>query len=272
MSERNKLVAIVVPLSNRPELTRSEQISLRHLRHYLGSYDKYMVVPNSLKVDFPDFGIKHFDDNYFGSAEAHKKMLFNRQYYEAFGDYKFLLTYHLDALVFSDQLKEWCERDFDFIGPPWIVHNDSPNAGIPALQGKVGNGGFSLKKISSFLKVFDSRKRAVDPDEYWRRISSSSSGMQRLTNLPKKYLMRFHRFNNVRWELARYRHSEELFLVKRAQHYYPEFCIPSVEIALSFGFETVPRYCYELNNHQLPFGCHAWERYDRDFWEPYLLK
>jgi hypothetical protein len=27
-----------------------------------------------------------------------------------------------------------------------------------------------------------------------------------------------------------------------------------------------------MNNHRLPFGCHAWPRYDRMFWEPYLVK
>jgi hypothetical protein len=27
---------------------------------------------------------------------------------------------------------------------------------------------------------------------------------------------------------------------------------------------------YELNGHELPFGCHAWERYDRAFWEEQL--
>ena len=129
-----------------------------------------------------------------------------------------------------------------------------------------------MKKVSSFLKIFDSPKLAVDPDKYWRRISSSMSAARRLASLPKKYLMKFHRFNNVRWELARYRHNEDRFLAERAPYYYPEFNIPSVETALGFGFETVPRYCYELTNHRLPFGCHAWEKYDREFWEPYLLK
>jgi len=48
--------------------------------------------------------------------------------------------------------------------------------------------------------------------------------------------------------------------------------VPEVEEALKFSFGIVPRYCYELNNNELPFGCHAWENYDKAFWEPFLLK
>lgn len=231
-----------------------------------------MVAPESLDVKFPDFEIKRFNDKYFGSAEAHKRMLFSREFYAAFDDYKFLMNYHLDALVFSDQLQQWCAKDYDFIGPPWIEHEDSPNTGKPAYRGRVGNGGFSLRKVGSFLRIFDSTRPAVDPDEYWRRISSSMSFTQRLAALPKKYLMHSRRFNNVNWDLARYRRSEERFLFERGPHYNPDFRIASVEEALKFGFETVPAYCYELNNRELPFGCHAWERYDRKFWEPFLLK
>ena len=41
--------------------------------------------------------------------------------------------------------------------------------------------------------------------------------------------------------------------------------------ALEFSFELAPRYCFMMNGRRLPFGCHAWFRYDREFWEPFLL-
>lgn len=65
---------------------------------------------------------------------------------------------------------------------------------------------------------------------------------------------------------------EESFWTNRAMHYYPEFKIAPLELALRFSFECVPRYCFEKNNNNLPFGCHAWQKYDKKFWEPYLLK
>ena len=56
----SNLVAVVVPLSNRKELTSDEKISLKHLEYHLGKYDKYMLIPKSLNFDYPDFGVKRF--------------------------------------------------------------------------------------------------------------------------------------------------------------------------------------------------------------------
>jgi hypothetical protein len=198
-------------------------------------------------------------------------MLFSPEYYLAFSDYKYILTYHLDALVFSDQLEHWCSKGYDFVGPPWVTHEDSPNAGT-AFEGKVGNSGFSLKKVSTFLKILHSPEKAFTPRDYWEARYANKPLINRLVNYPKRFLMHSHRLNNVRFEMDRWGGSEELFLLKRASHYYPDYSVPDVEEALKFGFEIVPRYCYELNNNELPFGCHAWERYDKAFWEPYLLK
>jgi hypothetical protein len=47
--------------------------------------------------------------------------------------------------------------------------------------------------------------------------------------------------------------------------------IAPLEVALRFAFEANPRICYEMNNYEIPFGCHAWEKYDKEFWLPYLL-
>ena len=74
--------------------------------------------------------------------------------------------YHLDALVFSDQLAEWCDTDLDYIGPPWINCEDSPWVTRP----RVGNGGFALMKVASFLEVFRSRRLSEDPDEVLEKL------------------------------------------------------------------------------------------------------
>lgn len=270
--EQKKQVAIVVALSNRAYLTPDEEISLAHLRHFLGKYDKYLVMPESLDFGLDGFDVMRFGDQYFGSTLAHKRLMFSAEYYQAFSDYQFMLTYHLDALVFSDQLEQWCNRGYDFIGPPWVKHRDAPYYGDTLYENKVGNSGFSLKKVSSFLKVFSSKKRAIDPDVYWKQYHSHRSLYERMHYFPKKLLMGSGRFNNSRWEMDRWADPEEQFIVDRASYYYPDFSIAPLDVALQFGFECVPRYCYELNGNKLPFGCHAWERYDREFWEQFILK
>lgn len=48
------------------------------------------------------------------------------------------------------------------------------------------------------------------------------------------------------------------------------FKVASLSTALEFCFETHVRKCFEINDRKLPFGCHAWERYDYSFWKPYM--
>ena len=267
-----KMVAVVVPICNRSEFTPDEQISLRHLQCYLEKYDKYLIAPKSLEIDYPGFLIKRFSDRFFGSSLAHKKLIFASQFYRAFGEYKYILYYQLDALVFSDQLQEWCDTDLDYIGAPWIRHKDAPYHGSPYWEGKVGNGGFSLRKISSFLKVLNSHQYSLDPALYGETSSDNHSEPIRWVVRAKQLLKHCKWFNGIRWELSRTRRPDDGFWANRANHYYPAFKVASVETALRFSFECVPRYCFKLTNQTLPFGCHAWDRYDREFWEPYLLR
>lgn len=264
-------MAVVVPLSDRAELTAEEEISLRHLNHFLGRHDKYMVAPEGLAVAHEGFGVKRFSPSYFGSVRAHTRLMLAPAFYETFADYEYILTYHLDALVFSDQLLEWCQAGLDFIG--------APRLGQSGRLSVVGNGGFALRRVESFLKVLTSNEFAVDPDEYWRAFCAGKPRYLKFLNLPRKYLKRLPRFNNVRRAIDSslkvpdsYNPCEDIFITENAARFCPGFRIASVEQALRFAFDELPRVAFELNNHQLPFGCHAWFKQDREFWEPYLLK
>lgn len=267
-------VAIVVPLTAQPLLTADEETSLRHLVHFLGGYDKYFIAPKGTRLVRSGFQTMTFPERYFGSAKAHARLQLSEEFYSRFLDYQYILMYHLDALVFSDQLKQWCATDVDYIGAPWLQCSDSPWVSHP----RVGNGGFSLMKVSSFLNVMRSRRQAVDVDEYWKDFCATRSRLNQWLNLPRKYLKRLRVFNSVKWEMRRWPNrpggagNSDYFWSDRAVKYAPGFKVASVDTALKFAFEVSPRWCFERTSHQLPFGCHAWPRYDRGFWEPYLLK
>lgn len=268
-----KKVAVVVPMHNRSTLTRDELISFRHLTRYLASYDKYLVVPENLQVNLPGCGLKRFRAEYFGSAIANTRLLLSEHFYRSFSEYQYVLIYHLDALVFSDQLTTWCDTGLDYIGPPWIPCADSPWV----KESRVGNGGLSLRKVESFLKVFQSDVYWMDPEEYWRDKYAGKPAYLRWLHSPKRLMKRLSLFNNARLEMAQWHlrpdgtKNEDHFWSDRATHYVPDFKVASVEVGLRFAFEVAPRLCYDMNHGQLPFGCHAWPRYDRGFWEPYLL-
>jgi hypothetical protein len=44
------------------------------------------------------------------------------------------------------------------------------------------------------------------------------------------------------------------------------FRVPQATEALAFAFEAHPDFLYQLNQQTLPFGCHAWQRYQPEFW------
>jgi hypothetical protein len=268
------LVAIVVPISERPAFTEDEQISLRHLEHFLGKYDKYFIAPEGTSFARAGFELLPFRKRYFGTAQAHIRLQLSEEFYARFLGYKYILMHHLDALVLSDRLTEWCETDLDFVGAPWLPCEDSPWVS----RARVGNSGFALMKVESFLNVIRSKRPTVDPDEYWRQFCADNPPHRQWLHLPRKYLKRLHVFNNVKWDIRNWASrrdgagSCDYFWADQAVKYWPAFRIASVDQGLSFAFEVAPRLCFDLNGRRLPFGCHAWARYDRAFWEPYLLK
>ena len=114
-----KKVAVMVPLPN-ARLTEDESISMRHLREYLGDYEKFLLVPEGMNVAIDGFAVKELGREHFGSAANHNRMLYRTDFWEMFSEFEYVLMYHLDALIFSDQLLEWCEKDLDFVGSPFI--------------------------------------------------------------------------------------------------------------------------------------------------------
>ena len=266
-----KRVAIMVPLPS-PELGPDDEISMRHLRAHLDHYDKFLLVPRGMTVNMPDFQVIQLDHKHFGSAANHNRMLYLPEFWEHFHDYEFVLMYHLDALVFSDQLNEWCDKGYDFIGAPFIHCEDSPWVKIE----RVGNGGFALYRVPSVLRVlwnrYQQRPTKYFEDRHWKWIELQKKVLKPLRAAVPQWL-RGTLTDPLRNTVKRFDHIEanELgndgFWADEAKRYYPEFKVAPLDDGLRFAFEVAPRTCLERNNGNMPFGCHAWARYDRGFWE-----
>jgi hypothetical protein len=63
---------------------------------------------------------------------------------------------------------------------------------------------------------------------------------------------------------------EDQFWCLVAARNFKWFTIPESYEELRFAFEMQPARMYRLNQHQLPFGCHAWWKYDLEFWKPWF--
>src|SRR5579863_6410886 len=100
-----RLVAIVTPLYRFP-LTPDEEISIRHLRQYLGRFDRFIIGPKTLPPEFADFRLQRFPPRFFESLHSYSKLLVTREFYQAFAGYEYILIYQPDCLVFSSDLEE----------------------------------------------------------------------------------------------------------------------------------------------------------------------
>ena len=275
-----RMVAVITPVIKFP-LSVEEEISIRHLRDYLGSFDRYVIGLQRLPRELSDFTLVRFPARYFTDRFGYNRLLLTERFYRAFAEYEYILIYQLDCLVFASTLEEWCQRDWDYVGAPWLADTEDPAKGFST----VGNGGLSLRRVRRAIEVLTSKDLMQDPKKrgletgprskiIYDRMESTPR-LKRMLVAGKTFLHRRGYHNNVRWlvrDTVRTNRHEDHFWAYDARSFVKEFRIPSPKEALEFSFESAPRYCFEMNLGRLPFGCHAWHRYDREFWEPFLLK
>lgn len=261
-----KKVAVVIPFY-KPSLSQDEEVSLLHLSHFLGPYDKFLALPKEIrKTTFyiPKSKIIHFPSEYFTNVSKYCEMLNSKFFYQAFKNYEYILIYQLDALVFKDALLYWCNKGYDFIGSPLFNDRVGRLSKPKRLNSEGCNGGLSLRRVNKFIKIIESLEKTT-------RRSSEDPRIRKRWFLNAVLTGKSHK----KWLDAPardYPFNEDGFWSFEARKYDPSFKVASLKDALRFGFERFPRRCFKLNDNKLPFGCHAWAKYDREFWEPYLLK
>jgi hypothetical protein len=273
---RNK-VCIVIPVY-KPHLTDSEVKSLEQCFKVLDKRQISLVCANSLNVSFYEsiasgykkqITINRFNDTYFVSIQSYSRLLLSLEFYERFRDFEFILVYQLDAWVFSDELDYWCQKDYDYIGAPWFEKCGLHENGNKLWA--VGNGGFSLRRISSFLNIF-----------YYKRPLFTIKGLKAIHPKKRRFIGKLSIIiiicikrsgwgNNSNYYLKKFEKNEDGFWSVFLQRSRKPMKLPNCEEALKFSFESSPSYLYELNGERLPFGCHAWEKNEyNSFWKNFI--
>jgi hypothetical protein len=157
ISARHQRAAIVIPVHRLP-LKAHELASLTQMRHHLLCFDRIIISPASLDTSSLGLPTFAFEDHWFESVESYSRLLLSQPFYTAFANYEFILIHQLDALVFSSNLNDWCDQDFDYIGAPWFFNYAAkPAGGLWAT----GNGGLSLRKVRKFLELLENPQIAA---------------------------------------------------------------------------------------------------------------
>jgi hypothetical protein len=256
-----KQVAVIIPFY-KESISAYEAIALEQCYKVLSGYPIIAIKPARLtlppevqKYLFTE--IISFDNDFFKSVGGYNALMLSDQFYKAFLGYEYILIHQLDAFVFRDDLSYWCEQNYDYIGAPWLKHGDHPDLiktvksaiqyyfhiryniyknGEPSkyqYENKVGNGGFSLRRVKRFYELCLKLRPKID--SYLKQSS--------------------HHFNEDRfWAIEVNRKRKVLN-------------IPEYKTGVKFSIESMPERAWRLNNNQLPFGCHAWDRYVY-FWKP----
>ncbi len=264
-------VCVVIPVY-RANLSHLEEISLAQVVKILGNYSLIIIKPDTLDLtqilnQYPLLKVENFKDSYFQSTLTYNRLMLSEEFYSRFISFEYMLIYQLDAFVFKDELSEWCKKGYDYIGAPWRIEIEfdsflkeciwnikrkialwfdlkeekfgkyGPKEII--LKRAVGNGGFSLRKVDKFLKLIPQNQPKIN--EYLQKAASHPA------------------------------YNEDMFWSIELNRYFPQLNIPDWKIALKFAVEHLPQKAIKLNGG-LPFGCHAWDIYETEFWKKEIEK
>ena len=251
-----KSCVIVFPLYETPNTL--ELAFLENGLKLTKGFKQVIVAPEGLIVD-QSFGlleqleVKRFAKHYFEGIKGYNQLLLSKGFYSAFGLYDYMLIHQADVYLFRDELQSWCEKDYDYIGAPWfrpdklnrnalfnlwqkIKLTFKKNKVFGARHNKVGNGGLSLRKISSALKVLEKVNQSI------------------LKNYLKAQGEEFN--EDVFWSL------EVPKII--------DFKIPQWEEGMQFAIEFHPAVAYKKLGDKLPFGCHAPLKHNPAFWKKFI--
>jgi hypothetical protein len=214
--------------------------------------------------------LKRFDNIYFSGKDAYSKLLVSGLFYSCFREYTHMLICQTDAYVFHNKLKEWMGKGYSYIGAPWVERNEVGQIKIIGA----GNGGFSLRKISDFIRLTHKIELLKKMFFLWQMnkwTQKISFGM--LLRICAAPIWLHCNINKYTFYLAanKLQHEDKYWCVWVAK-VFNEFKNAPASLSSRFAIEEEPRYFMDQQDGELPMGCHAWAVINPEFWKQYILK
>lgn len=236
----NKEVIIVVPLY-KEEIDPVTEFSICSLFKYLESYRSVcFVYSNRLNINnykilvstmSNDTNIQWLakDAYFFNSTKTYSQLLRTHEFWKEFSKYEYVMIYQTDCMLIRDDLSNWISMDYDYIGAP-ILGYGSQWKNVPC----VGNGGLSLRKVSTFLYITDPNGEFMN--EFEQDI------------------------NNACTEFPEYADYEDLYFADLIPSLWCGFKKPNYKLAAKFAFDRNPDEAFMINSC-LPDGIHWFYKY-----------
>lgn len=258
-------IAVVIPIYKKiNDLCAEDKNLIIQIKKVFYRRSIFLVLPKSIEQNWiheKSFTTISFDDCFFVDKNSYSKLLCNELFYKCFDDFDYIQIVQTDCWVFEDRLNHFSSKDFDYIGAPWMVGGFE---GKPRNQlWKVGNGGFSLRKVKTFLSVLD-------------EIENTKKGRKPVFHNLSSGALRFFKNIGVRNNLRHYLKKtpgEDIFWCIYIPHVFnqDEFKIADLNTASHYSFEVNPDYLYnKITDNQLPMGCHNWLLHNPNFWKKHI--
>lgn len=263
-------VSVVTPIY-KPSLDQDEALALAHNLKTLDQSPWILIHPPSnrslievIMRQYPNILITsiELEAHHFDSIESYNKMLLSSFFYRQFEPYTHILIAQLDTLIFANQLSDWIALGYAYLGSPWYLGIDNPKQPLQWLGG--GNGGLSLRHVQASLNILARPRWLYRAIRRYEHQSLPGEWLRAELRALRQLLERSNGTSNTP------RMYEDLFWSFIAPRLNPAFSVAPPEIAIDFAWELHPRDQYQRRG-RLPFGCHAWQRYDRTFWMDILM-
>jgi len=270
----NKLVTITIPIY-KSEPDKYELISLMQCIKILYNYDFSIVCPQSLDTNYYEskfianninYTIHRFEDYHFDNVDEYSSLLINIDFYNKFKEYEYILIHQLDAYVFKDELEYWCSLGYDYIGAPLM---DYQPYGTNLKLKKVGNGGFSLRRTQVFIERLNYPYPIKSFKVIWKDYGSYSF-FQKIIRIPVMTARALGYRNSMRYFSKKVIANEDIFWCVLHEQTKQRLNLPDIDTAAKFSVEAEAQQFYEKNRSTLPFGCHAWQKQESDFWRNFI--
>lgn len=254
---------IIIPVYK--PLEKNDIIVIKQAVAMTPGMKKVFIMPDSFTIDksfavFSNFSIERFENHFFVGKLGYNRLMLCLDFYKRFSNYKYMLIHQTDAYLFKPDLQYWCNKNYDYIGAPWLRPHKIKKAKIylqavdifpwifsSRLRNKVrhynnvGNGGLSLRRIDTFIKILESDEARPILNLYLEK------------QLSKRAL-----------------YIEDVFWSIEGPQLYEKFTKPVWREACRFSLENHPSFAYDIMNKQLPFGCHAPLVHDPVFWRDHI--
>ncbi|OOQ57067.1 DUF5672 family protein [Mucilaginibacter pedocola] len=264
-------MCVIIPV-HKPALAPDEAIALRACQTHLGGYGCYLVHPLGMDTSaytsvYPGLQLMPVNTQWLASIENYNKMKVSIGFYQLFAEYEYMLTYELDAYIFSDRLQDAGAFAFDYIGAPFFEGYWAAKPGAAFIPG--GNSGFSVRNIQSCIKALNSLKKYR---LHWLLYKTLLRWSSRLKNNVNQWTKgKYEVFVTGRFAFAfdNFHLNEDVIWSEVVPQLFPWFRVADPMSALRFSFEYNLDESLRLNGGKLPLGCHAWAKH-LPFWGKYI--